>query len=68
VIQDSIIKVLCLGRSFKLLIKEMAGLDEQTHVAKGLIPSTCEEETGFLDADSMSKLKGHYYWIISRIF
>jgi hypothetical protein len=28
VFQDSVIKVLCLGRSFKLLIKGKAGLDE----------------------------------------
>jgi hypothetical protein len=57
--------VLCLGRSFKLLIKENAGLDEQTDVAKSLIPSTLEEETSFLDKDGMSKLKEYYmasYW------
>jgi hypothetical protein len=66
VFQDSVIKVLCfLGRSFKLLIKEKAGLDEQTGVVKSLIPSTFEEETSFLDEDGMSKLKEHYmayYW------
>jgi hypothetical protein len=45
VFQDSVIKVLCLGRSFKLLIKEKAGLDEQTDVAKSLIPFTFEEES-----------------------
>jgi hypothetical protein len=55
VIQDSVIKVLCLGRSFKLLIKEKAGLDEKTDVAKSLIPSTFEEATCFLDEDGMSK-------------
>ena len=60
VFQDSVIKVLCLGRSFKLLIKEKAGLDEQTDIAKSLIPSTFEEETSFLDEDGMSKLKDHY--------
>jgi hypothetical protein len=47
VFQDSVIKVLCLVRSFKLIIKEKAGLDEQTDVAKSLIPSTFEEETSF---------------------
>jgi hypothetical protein len=39
VFQDSVIKVLCVGRSFKLLVKEKAGLDEQPDIAKGLIPS-----------------------------
>jgi hypothetical protein len=34
VFQDSVIKVLCLGRSFKLSIKENAGLDEQTDIVK----------------------------------
>jgi hypothetical protein len=62
VFQDSLIKVLFLGRSFKLLIKENAGLDEQTatDTAKNLIPSTFEEETSFLDEDRMSKLKEYY--------
>jgi hypothetical protein len=71
VFQDSVIKVLCLGRSFKLLIKEKAGLDEQTDVAKSLIPSTLEEETSFLDEDGMSKLKEHYmayYWQMRKDF
>jgi hypothetical protein len=71
VFQDSVIKVLYLGRSFKLLIKEKAGLDEQKDVAKSLIPSTFEEETSFLDEDGMSKLKEYYmasYWTIRKDF
>jgi hypothetical protein len=71
VFQDSVIKVLCLGRSFKLLIKENAGLDEQTDVAKSLIPSTFEEETSFLDEDGMSTLKEYYmanYWKMRKDF
>jgi hypothetical protein len=60
VFQDSVIKVLCLGRSFKFLIKEKAGLDKETDIAKGLIPSTFEQETTFLDEDGMSKIKEHY--------
>jgi hypothetical protein len=63
--------VLCLGRSFKLLIKEKAGLDEQTDVAKSLIPSTFEEEAIFLDKDCMSKLKEYYmasYWKMRKDF
>jgi hypothetical protein len=71
IFQDSVIKVLCLGRSFKLLIKEKAGLDEHTDIAKSLIPSTFEEETSFLDEDGMSKLKEHYmasYWKMRKDF
>jgi hypothetical protein len=52
VFQYAIIKELCLGRCFKLIIKEKAGLDEHIQVAN-LIPSTLEEETIFLDADGM---------------
>jgi hypothetical protein len=71
VFQDSVIKVLCLGRSFKLLIKEKAGLNEQTGVVKSLIPSTFEEETSFLHEDGMSKLNEHdmaYYWQMKKDF
>jgi hypothetical protein len=71
VFQDSVIKVLCLGRSFKLIIKEKAGLDEQTDIAKSLIPSTFEEETSFLDEEGMSKLKEYYmasYWKMRKDF
>jgi hypothetical protein len=65
VFQNSVIKVLCLGQSFALLIKEKAGLDEQTDIAKSLIPFIFEEETSFFDEDGMSKLKEFYmssYW------
>ena len=71
VFQDSVIKVLCLGWSFKFLIKEKAGLDELTDEAKSLIPSTFEEETSFLDEDGMSKLKEYYmanYWKMRKDF
>ena len=71
VFQDSVIKVICLGCSFKLLIKENAGLDELTDVAKSLIPSIFEEETSFLDEDGMSRLKEHYmasYWRMRKDF
>jgi hypothetical protein len=71
VFQDSVIKVLCMRRSFKLLVKEKAGLDEQTDVAKSLIPSTFEEETSFLDEDGMSTLKEYYmasYWKMRKDF
>jgi hypothetical protein len=71
IFQDSVIKVLCLGLSFKLLIKEKAGLDEQIDLAKSLIPSTFEEETRFLDEYGMSKLKEYYmasYWKMRKYF
>jgi hypothetical protein len=71
VFQDSIIKVLCLGRSFMLLVKGKAGLDEQTALAMSLILSTFEEETMFLDEDGMSKLKDYYmtfYWKMRKDF
>jgi hypothetical protein len=48
-------------------MKEKAGLDEQTDVAKSLIPFTFEEEISFLDEDGMSKLEEYYmasYWKI----
>jgi hypothetical protein len=71
VFQDSVIKLLRLGRSFKLLTKENAGLDELIDVAKSLIPSTFEKETSFLDEDGMSKLKEYYmanYWKMRKDF
>jgi hypothetical protein len=58
-----------LGGSFKLLIKENAGRDED--VAKSLIPSTFEEETSFLDEDRMSKQEVYYivnYWKMRKDF
>jgi hypothetical protein len=60
VFQDSIFQASCLGRCFKLLIKEKAGLYEQKDVAKSLISSIFEEETSFLNADGTFKLKEHY--------
>jgi hypothetical protein len=59
-----------LERCFKLLIKEKAGLDEQTHGAKRPIPSTFEEEISFLDAYSVSELKSYMYcyWQMRKDF
>jgi len=71
IFQDSVIKVLCLGKCFKMLIKEKSGLDEYTDVTEKLIPSTFEEETNLLNADGISTLKGHYmtyYWQIRKDF
>jgi len=57
--QDAIIKVLCLGKCFKLLIKEKHGF-ENDEVPEKLIPSTFSEENAFLDPDNMVILKRHY--------
>jgi hypothetical protein len=46
--QDTIIKVLCLGRSFLNLIKENHGLNEDDVIAEHMIPTTSNEETDFL--------------------
>ena len=69
--QDSIIKVICLGKCFKILIKEKSGLDEHANVTEKLIPSTFEEETNLLNTDGISILKNHYmthYWHIRKEF
>jgi len=69
--QDSIIKVICLGKCFKILIREKSGLDEHSNVTEKLIPSTFEEETNLLNADGISILKSHYmthYWQIRKEF
>jgi hypothetical protein len=58
--QDSIIKILCLGKCFKLVFKEIHGLEEHDNIPVKLIPSTFSEENTFLDADSLLILKRHY--------
>jgi hypothetical protein len=45
VFQDSIIKVLCLGKFFNKLIKVKYGLDDDADVTGRLIPYTFEDET-----------------------
>jgi hypothetical protein len=46
--QDTIIKVLCLGKSFLTLIKENHGLNEDDVIVEHMIPNTFNEETEFL--------------------
>jgi hypothetical protein len=41
--QDSIIKILCLGKCFKLVLKEIHGLGEHDNIPVKLIPSTFSE-------------------------
>jgi hypothetical protein len=43
--QDTIIKVLCLGRSFLNLIKENHGLHDDDDIAEHMVPTTFNEET-----------------------
>jgi hypothetical protein len=45
--QHTIIKVLCLGKSFLILIKENHGLNEDDVIAEHMIPTTFNEETEF---------------------
>jgi hypothetical protein len=58
--QDSIIKILCLGKCFKLVLKEIHGLGENADIPGQLFPSTSSEENTILDADNMLILKLHY--------
>jgi hypothetical protein len=53
--QDTITKVLCLGKSFLTLIKENHGLNEDDVIAEHMIPNTFNEETEF---SSDSNLNG----------
>jgi hypothetical protein len=46
--QDTIIKFLCLGKSFLSLIKENHGLHEDDVIAEHMIPTTSNDETEFL--------------------
>jgi hypothetical protein len=50
--QDSIIKILCLGKCFKLVLKEIHDLGEHDNIPIQLIPSTFSEENTFLDANN----------------
>jgi hypothetical protein len=63
--QDTIIKVLCLGKSFLNLIKQNHGLNEDDVIAEHMITTTFNEETEFLSDSNTNSLKRHYmtfYW------
>ena len=67
--QDTVMKVLCLGKCFQILIKEKSGLNQDQVLQEQLIPSTFQEETYFLDEGSMLLLKKHYaafYWLLRK--
>jgi hypothetical protein len=54
--QDTIIKVLCLGKSFLNLTKENHGLNEDDVIAEHMIPTTFHEETEFLSDNNTNNL------------
>jgi hypothetical protein len=58
--QDTIIKVLCLGKSILNLIKENHGLNEDDVIAEHMIPITFNEEKEFLSDSNTNSLKHHY--------
>jgi hypothetical protein len=57
--QGTIIKVLCLGKSFLNLIKENHGLNEDDVIAEHMIPTTFNEETEILSDSNTNSLKRH---------
>jgi hypothetical protein len=57
--QDTIINVLCLGKSFLNLIKENYRLHEDDVIAEHMIPTTLNEETEFLSDSNLNSLKRH---------
>jgi hypothetical protein len=69
--QDTIIKVLWLGKSFLNLIKENHGLHEDDVIAEHMIPTTFNEETEFLSDSITNSLKLHcmkFYWKVRKDF
>jgi hypothetical protein len=70
--QDTIIKVLCLGKSFLNFINESHGLHEDDIISEHMIPTTVNEETEFLsDSSNLNSLKLHYmtfYWKVRKDF
>jgi hypothetical protein len=70
-LQGTIIKVLCLGKSFSNLIKENHGLHEDDVIAEHMIPTKFHEETEFLSDSNTNSLKRHYmtfYWKVRKDF
>jgi hypothetical protein len=58
--QDTIIKFLCMGKSFYNLIKDNHRLHEDDVIAEHMISTTFNEETEFLSDDTLNGLKHHY--------
>jgi hypothetical protein len=59
-LQDIIIKVLCLVKSFLNLIKENHRLHKDEDIVKHMIPTTFNEGTAFLRDSNLYSLKRHY--------
>jgi hypothetical protein len=69
--QDTIIKVLCLGKSFLKFIKDNHGLHEDDVIAEHMIPTTFHEEMKSLSDSNLNCLKRHYmtfYWRVRKYF
>jgi hypothetical protein len=69
--QDTIIKVLCLGKLFLNLIKVNHGLHEDDVIAEHMIPTTFHEKREFLSDKNTNSLKRHYmtfYWKVLKDF
>jgi hypothetical protein len=70
--QDTIIKVLGLGKSFLNLIKENHGLHEDfDDIVENMIPNTFNEETEFLSDSNTNSLKRLYMtfcWKVRKDF
>jgi hypothetical protein len=64
--QDTIIKVLCLGKSFLNIVKENHGLHEDNVIAEYMIPNTLNEDTEFLNDNNLNSLKRHYMKFIGN--
>jgi hypothetical protein len=68
--QDTIIKVLHLGKSFLSLIIDKNGLHEDDVIAEHMIPTTFNEETEFLNDSKLNSLKHcmRFYWKVRKDF
>jgi hypothetical protein len=69
--KDTIIKVLCLVKSFLNLIRENHGLHEDDVIAEHMIPTTFNEETEFLSYSNTNSLKRHcmtFHWKVRKDF
>jgi hypothetical protein len=69
--QDTIIKVLCLGKSFLNLIKENHGLHEDDVIAEHMISPKYNDEAESLSDSNTNSLKRHYmkfYWKVHKYF
>jgi hypothetical protein len=60
IFRDAVIKILCLGKCFKLLIKETYGLGEHDESSREVNSIKFSDENVFLESDNMVILKRHY--------